>query len=147
MQTQEPDIEACRELFTELEFTSMLRDLAPSEIGPAIELIEDPTEEQGAAFYAAARAQGFAFALDAKEPEATEEDEDAQQPMNFSLLDAIETAEKKTRSSVGVCAEPAAALRLSLTPELRALLEDPSVPKRVHDWKLALHVLLSLIHI
>jgi len=144
METQAPDVEACRELFTELEFTSMLRDLAPSEIGPAIELIEDPTEEQGAAFYAAARAQGFAFALDAKEPEATEEDEDAQQPMNFSLLDAIETAEKKTRSSVGVCAEPAAALRLSLTPELRALLEDPSVPKRVHDWKLALHVLSGL---
>ena len=144
METQPPDVEACRELFTELEFTSMLRDLAPSEIGPAIELIEDPTEEQGAAFYAAARAQGFAFALDAKEPEATEEDEDAQQPMNFSLLDAIETAEKKTRSSVGVCAEPAAALRLSLTPELRALLEDPSVPKRVHDWKLALHVLSGL---
>ena len=144
METQPPDVEACRELFTELEFTSMLRDLAPSEIGPAIELIEDPTEEQGAAFYVAARAQGFAFALDAKEPEATEEDEDAQQPMNFSLLDAIETAEKKTRSSVGVCAEPAAALRLSLTPELRALLEDPSVPKRVHDWKLALHVLSGL---
>ena len=144
METQPPDVEACRELFTELEFTSMLRDLAPSEIGPAIELIEDPTEEQGAAFYAAARAQGFAFALDAKEPEATEEDEDAQQPMNFSLLDAIETAEKKTRSSVGVCAEPAAALRLSLTPELRGLLEDPSVPKRVHDWKLALHVLSGL---
>jgi len=32
-------------------------------------------------------------------------------------------------------------LRLPLTPELRALLEDASVPKRVHDWKLALHVL------
>jgi len=73
----------------------MLRDLAPSEIGPAIELIEDPTEEQGAAFYAAARAQG-SLSRSSKEPEATEEDEDAQQPMNFSLLDAIETAEKKT---------------------------------------------------
>ena len=29
METQPPDIEACRELFTELEFTSMLKDLAP----------------------------------------------------------------------------------------------------------------------
>ena len=29
METQLPDIEACRELFTELEFTSMLRDLEP----------------------------------------------------------------------------------------------------------------------
>jgi DNA polymerase-1 len=144
METQAPDIEACRELFTELEFTSMLRELAPSETGPAVELIEEPTDEQAAAFYSAARAEGFAFALDAKEPEANEEDEEAQQPMNFSLLDALEAAEKKTRFSVGVCAEPATALRIPLTPELRALLEDASVPKRLHDWKLALHVLGGL---
>jgi DNA polymerase-1 len=144
METQAPDIEACRELFTELEFTSMLRELAPSETGPAVELIEEPTDEQAAAFYSAARAEGFAFALDAKEPEANEEDEEAQQPMNFSLLDALEAAEKKTRFSVGVCAEPATALRIPLTPELRALLEDASVPKRLHDWKLALHVLGAL---
>ena len=36
------------------------------------------------------------------------------------------------------------ALRLALTPELRALLEDAAVPKRVHDLKLALHVLHGL---
>jgi DNA polymerase-1 len=144
MQTQTPDLEACRELFTELEFTSMLRDLAPAAGGPSIELIEDPNPEQTAAFYAAAREHGFAFALDAKEPEAADGDEEAQQPMNFSLLDAVEAAEKKTRSSVGVCAEPETALRLGLTPELRTLLEDAAVPKRVHDWKLALHVLSGL---
>jgi DNA polymerase-1 len=144
METQTPDIEACRELFTELEFTSMLRDLAPSETGPAIELIDAPTEEQTTAFYVAARENGFAFALDAKEPEAAEEDEEAQQPMNFSLLDAVEEAERKTRSSIGVCARQGTALCLSLTGELRGLLEDSAVPKRVHDWKLALHVLSGL---
>jgi DNA polymerase-1 len=144
MQTQAPDLEACRELFTELEFTSMLRDLAPSETAPVIELIEAPTSEQANAFYAAAREHGFAFALDAKEPEAADDDEEAQRPMSFSLLDALETAEKKTRSSVGVCAKPETALCLALTAELRTLLEDPAVPKRVHDWKLALHVLSGL---
>jgi len=131
-------------LFTELEFTSMLRDLAPSEVGPAIELLDAPTEEQVAAFYAAARENGFAFALDAKEPEAAEEEEEAQQPMNFSLLDAVEEAERKTRSSIGVCAQEGTALCLSLTAELRALLEDSAVPKSIHDWKLALHVLSGL---
>ena len=144
MQTQAPDLEACRELFTELEFTSMLRDLAPSETAPSIELIEEPNPEQAGAFYAAAREHGFAFALDAKEPQVADEDEEAQQPMNFSLLDAVEAAEKKTRSSVGVCATPGTALCLALTPELRTLIEDASVPKRVHDWKLALHVLSGL---
>ena len=144
METQTPDIEACRELFTELEFTSMLRDLAPSEAAPLIELIDDPGKEQVAAFYVAARGNGFAFSLDAKEPEVAEEDEEAQRPMNFSLLDAVEEAERKTRSSIGACAEQGTALCLSLTPELRALLEDASIPKRVHDWKLALHVLSGL---
>ena len=138
MQTQPPDLEACRELFTELEFTSMLRDLAPSETAPTIELIEAPTNEQAAAFYAAARANGFAFALDAKAPEP-EAEEEAQQSM--SLLDVAEAAEKQASFAVGACAEPGTALKLSLTPGLRALLEDASVPKRTHDWKSALHLL------
>jgi DNA polymerase-1 len=30
-----------------------------------------------------------------------------------------------------------------LTPELRALLEDAAVPKRTHDWKSALHLLVA----
>ena len=29
METQEPDLEGCRELFTELEFTTLLKELAP----------------------------------------------------------------------------------------------------------------------
>ncbi len=142
METQPPDIEACRELFTELEFTSMLRDLAPAAGGASVELIDEPTPEQAAAFYAAARENGFAFALDAAEPAAEESEDEA--PATLSLLDVAEAAEKKARFSVGVCADPARALRLALTPELRALLEDAAVPKRVHDWKLALHVLAGM---
>ncbi|MGB7548561.1 MAG: 5'-3' exonuclease H3TH domain-containing protein, partial [Terracidiphilus sp.] len=138
METQPPDLEACRELFTELEFTSMLRDLAPSETATVVELIEEPMEQQENGFYAAARAHGFAFALDAAAPAAEAEDDG---PQTMSLLDVAEAAEKQDRFSVGVCAEPAVALRLPLTPDLRALLEDAAVPKRVHDWKLALHVL------
>jgi DNA polymerase-1 len=141
METQPPDLEAARALFTELEFTSMLRDLAPAAGGASVELLEEPDASQSTAFYAAAREHGFAFALDAAElasDEAAEEEEPAAAP---SLLDVAEAAEKKAHFSVGVCADPARALCLPLSPELRALLEDASVPKRVHDWKLALHVL------
>ncbi len=143
METQEPDLEAARTLFTELEFTSMLRDLAPAAGEVSVELIDEPTPEQIAAFYAAAREHGFAFALDAVEP-ASEEPEEEEPAVTLSLLDVAEAAEKKTHFSIGVCAETARALRLPLTPELRALLEDPTVPKRVHDWKLALHVLSEM---
>lgn len=143
METQEPDTEACRELFTELEFTSLLRDLAPSKTAPSAELINQPNDEQAAAFYSAAQTNGFAFALDAAEP-VEEEPEDASPQASLSLMDVVEEAEEKTRSSIGVCAEPGTALCLSLTPELRALFADPSVPKRVHDLKLMLHVLCGL---
>jgi len=139
METQPPDLEAARGLFTELEFTSMLRDLEPAAGGVSVELIGDPTDDQASAFYKAARKDGFAFALDAAEPVEKQSEDDA--PPEQSLLDIVEEAEKKTNFGVGVCAESARALRLPLTPELRELLADASVPKRVHDWKLALHVL------
>ncbi len=139
METQPPDLEACRTLFTELEFTSMLRDLAPAEGEASVELIDEPTAEQIAAFYGAAREHGFALALDAAEP--TEVESEDGEPATQSLLDLAEAAEKKSNFYVGVSADPARALRLPLTPELRALLEDATVSKRIHDWKLALHVL------
>ncbi len=139
METQPPDLEACRALFTELEFTSMLRDLAPAAGAASVELIEEPTPDQAAAFYAAARTAGFAFALDAEAPAEPESDDE--QPASLSLLDVAEAADKKANFYIGVSADPARALRLPLTPELRTLLEDASVPKRVHDFKLALHVL------
>ncbi|HEV2135235.1 MAG TPA: DNA polymerase I [Terracidiphilus sp.] len=142
MQTQDPDLEACRVLFTELEFTSMLRELAPSAKAPLVDFIDKPSEEQCAAFYAAARKGGFALALDAAEPVAAEDEEEA--PQGPSLLEAIEKAEKETVCSIGVCAEAACALHVPLTDELRALLADTKVPKRVHDLKLALHVLGGL---
>jgi DNA polymerase-1 len=139
METQPPDLEACRELFTELEFTSMLRTLEPSQLAPSVELIEEPTGEQAAAFYAAAREHGFAFALDAKTPVPEEAEDDA--PQALSLLDVAEAADRQSSFSLGVCAEPNKALRLAPMPELRALLADASVPKRTHDWKSALHLL------
>ena len=140
METQAPDLEAARTLFTELEFTSMLRDLGAAPGGALVEFIDEPTTEQAAAFYSAAREQGFAFALDAVEPAGDDSEEEAAAAAP-SLLDVAEAAEKKTHFSVGVCADAARALRLALTPELRVLLEDASVSKHAHDWKLALHVL------
>ena len=42
---------------------------------------------------------------------------------------------------VGVREDKGKALRFELTAEMRALLEDATVPKYLHDWKLALHTL------
>ncbi len=141
MEPRPPDLEACRELFTELEFTSMLRELEPADGNPLVEFIENPSEEQAARFYSAARAEGFAFAL-AAAPTPQEDVEEA--PQTLSLLDAAEAAEKQGSErlagvSIGVCADPAAALKLPLSAQLRALLEEAAVAKQTHDWKSALH--------
>jgi DNA polymerase-1 len=140
METQSPDLEACRELFTELEFTSMLRDLAPAESAASLELIDEPTEAQAAEFYRAAQVNGFAFALDATARNVGAEAEDELPPAQ-SLLDLAEAEEKHASFAVGVCAEPGVALRLPLMPELRMLLELDAAPKRTHDLKLAMHLL------
>jgi DNA polymerase I len=139
METQSPDVEACRALFTELEFTSMLRDLAPATQSIAVELIDEPTSEQIAEFYQAARANGFAVVLEAAAKAMDEQPED-ELPGTQSLLDLAEAEEQKTCFNLGVCADSEVALQLPLTPELRDLLEDEAVPKRTHDLKLALHL-------
>ena len=162
MQTQEPDLEAARELFTELEFTSMLRELAPGSKKPTAELIDNPSAEQIEAFFAAAPQNGFAFAMekDAKTAapisQASEEvaEEEALPPMP-SLMDAFEAADTASKApelpapdfagvSVLVSGQPELAMRLQLTPTLRALLEDEKIPKNVHDYKTTMHRLADL---
>jgi len=138
METQTPDLEACRELFTELEFTSMLRELAPASGAATIELIEEPTPDQAAHFYTSARQNGFAFVLDASSSASPEDD--LELPPAQSLLDLSQAAEIKPAFAVGVCAESGVALKLPLTPELRQLLEDASIQKQTHDFKLSLHL-------
>jgi DNA polymerase I len=142
MQPQPPDLEGCRELFTELEFTSMLKELAPDESAVKFDLIESPTAEQRAAFFSAARVGGFAFAVDAAQPApVAESDEEPAVPTTMSLLDVAEAAEKQDDCSIGVCAEPGVALAFEVDDEIRALLQDPNVSMRVHDCKSAMHAL------
>ena len=164
MQTTDPDLEAARELFTELEFTSLLRELAPGTQKPTAELVDDPSEAQIAAFFAAARTQGFAFALekDAKAGPASAASEDgaeeealppAQGSFDLSgMIDAttiplsteVAASVEHLGVSVKVDGEPELALRLSLDAPLKALLEDPTVPKIAHDSKAALHRFAAL---
>ena len=169
MVTQAPDIEASRALFTELEFTTMLRELsamAPEvsaeKVGDAAgkgavastahsaRLIDEPSAEETAAFFASAHKSGFAFVLESAlgkvrqgKSEAVDSDEveggeDAPQ-QNLSLLDMMDAAGKDTTVYIGVCADAEVALRLPLSDNLRVLLEDASVPKQIHDWKSMLH--------
>ncbi|HEU5350770.1 MAG TPA: DNA polymerase I [Terracidiphilus sp.] len=140
METQAPDLAACRELFTELEFTSLLREISSGE-APAANHIEAPTPDQINSALQAARAYGFAFFLDAVKTEKADGEED--EPKSMSLLVAAEAVANAENLHVGICAEEGAALRLPLDQELRELFENDSVAKQTHDWKSALHALAA----
>ena len=105
MQTTEPDLEAARELYAELEFTTLLRDLAPGAQKPTAELVDDPSNEQIVAFFKAAKSHGFVFALEkdakvakpdagAQSSESSEEvaEEESLPPMP-SLFDMMSAAD------------------------------------------------------
>jgi DNA polymerase I len=165
MRTQKPDVAACRALFSELEFTTLLKELAPEEEAVKTEFILEPIPEQIAHFLAVAKKDGFAFALETsifeavaeqvseQETEAIEEAEPALKSMSFmDAFEAADRAESPTEAStvavgtrIGVSAEPGVALILRIgdanDAALRALLEDASVPKRVHDLKGTLRTL------
>src|SRR5271154_3909712 len=133
MRTQKPDVNACRVLFTELEFTSLLKELAPEAEAVKTELLLEPSPEQIAHFLEAAKKDGFAFALETsileaiteqvseQEAEAVEEAEPALKSMSFmGMFEAAEqaesAAEERSGASAGVrigaSAEPGVALIL-----------------------------------
>jgi len=157
MRTREPDVALCRTLFTELEFTTLLRDLAPAVPAKDVEYVLEPTAEQIAAFVKEARKQGFALALPAselaaaaeqvseQESEALEEKEPELKTM--SLLDLVEAADAVCETApapaecrVGLAGAGTDGALLVAIDAVKELLEDAKVRKHVHDLKAALRV-------
>jgi len=162
MGTLEPDTVACRTLFNELEFTTLLKELAP-EPGPAqVEHLLDPDEATWQRFASAARAGGFALAVDASLLEAVTEqiaaaeaeaiEEEAPVLKTMSMFQASgepaissPSPEAPRTLTFAVAASTGESLRVRLdnsySAELRALLIDGNIPKSVHDMKSTLRVL------
>ena len=154
MRTTVPDLAACRKLFSELEFTTLLKELAPEAPAVPIRLQLAPSADDFARFAKAARAGGFAIALEAseleqiaeqvseKETEAAEEQKPQLQTMllDFNTEAAVPAVAELRALRAGVAAEREAALLVDVQ-QVRGLLEDEQVPKQVHDLKGALRVL------
>jgi DNA polymerase-1 len=166
MRTQAPDVSACRALFNELEFTTMLKELAPEEEATPLSIILDPSPEEISQFVTAARAQGFSLAFDTSllevaseqvaeaESEAIEEEEPELKTMSLGLFDAPQPAAEEKAAApqtlkVAVSAEAGRALVFSLdkaldnpsAAPLRAALADEQTTKSLHDLKAALRIL------
>jgi DNA polymerase-1 len=140
----EPDTEALRALFNELEFTTLLKELAP-----AVEVREtDYRELKSAGEVKELRkaktplAIAFEFTT-AAEPEEDAESEPEQAPDKL-LFDAP-PAEAETKAPLKLAISPETGKALSavldgdeISAELKRLLSDPTVSKTIHDYKDAL---------
>ncbi len=143
-----PDLEALRELFTELEFNSLLKELLPvAEAGPGeygeaksagdVEAVLRRLAP-GAALAVAVEGEDEASAADAE----SEEEEAAQQG---ELLLSGESEEKSKARALAISASTGSALSVApgsqAASALGAALANPKLPKSVHDWKAATHAL------
>src|SRR5580692_11577972 len=154
MRTQAPDVSACRALFNELEFTTMLKELAPEEQAVPLSILRDPSPEEVSRFAELAREHGFSLAFDTsllqvaseqvaeEEGEAIEEQEPELKTMSLGLFDAPPPPGGQPPAprtfKIAVSAEPgrvlvfcldAAASDDPITAPLRALLAEEQTSK------------------
>jgi DNA polymerase-1 len=162
MLTQPPDNAACRELFSELEFTTLLKELAPSVDNTVITYNLSPTEDQIKALLVEAdtanssgEVKGLAIAVfeDARalaEEVSAEAPEDEVEPEpvateSMSLFaaspemvvpPAVRTPALPAILQIGLTTSEADAMVVPLdSPGLIRALENGAIPKYVHDLK------------
>ncbi len=153
MKAGEPDVDALRALFAELEFTSLLKELLP-----VVEVKEGDYREikSQAEFEEYLRGLGenapLALAIQTGHSESmntegnTEEDEP--QPAQSGFL-ALHPADAEDQTAVGlkrlaISNAPGAGAMVALedaelADRVKRALEDSALPKSVHDFKSALH--------
>jgi DNA polymerase-1 len=150
MKAQTPDVAGARELFTELEFNTLLQEFLGE--GESVGETEYSDVESAAALekFLKARPQGatLAVAVEYAAPalveaeESAEEVENAQGSLALSAGPSAEAPQGPERIALSYA--PGRAVAISLKdPTVREIvvraLGDPKLPKAMHDTKAALH--------
>ncbi len=145
MRAGEPDLEALRGLFTELEFTSLLKELLPVvEVTEAHYTEAKSADDVEAVLKAVSAGNALAVAIEAESSGVADEDEEeADEPQESMLPLTAAPAEAAPARTVAISAAAGTSLTVSMQEaagaRLRSALEDESVPKAVHDYKAAIH--------
>ena len=145
MRAGAPDLEALRALFTELEFTSLLKELLP-----VVEVTEAHyTEAQSGADVEAvlktvSAENPLALAIEAEtKVEIDDQEEEAEEPQETMLPLTTSPVEAHPPQSVAISAAAGTALTVALRNDagarLKSVLESEDVPKAIHDYKAAIH--------
>ena len=150
MRVGEPDVEALRALFTELEFTSLLKELLP-----VVEITEAHYGEAGSAadIDSVVKSIGdgaLAVAVEQEEsatPESQEEKEEEPADTQLSLMASGTSSPAVRRVAISAAAGSAMIVKLDsgdVADRLRSALTNGNLPKAIHDYKSAIHWLAPL---
>jgi DNA polymerase I len=144
----EPDMDALRSLFSELEFTTLLKELVPVMEVRETEYRELKSLKELKALVKAKGPLAIAFEFTAAPRIEEEEPEEGDQKSGNLLFDGPPSPEANARAplKLALSAEPGKAFSFVLnnddiSAELKKLLSDPKIPKAVHDYKSALRQL------
>ncbi len=143
MHPGEPDVEALRALFTELEFTSLLKELLPVVEAPAGNYRQaESAADAESVLKKLARDTALAIAVDSvlEAPKLELEEEVRGELLPLGVAEALPPAHK-----IAISVEAGSALTISSdSPAMAALqsaLAEEKLPKSIHDWKTASHAL------
>jgi len=145
MKMGEPDRDALRELFTELEFTSLLKELLPvAEVSEAHYSDAKSSADVEAVLKAVPAGGALAVAVEAALEVADQEEEEPEESETGMLPLSAEPAPAARARSMAISATPGMAVTVpadadSAAMRLNAALADGSLPKAIHDWKAMAH--------
>jgi DNA polymerase I len=151
MRVGQPDLDSLRQLFTELEFTSLLKELLPEVQVTETHYTEANSEAELEDVLGSLSPDGaLAIALEAKNPKSPpESDEDDSDEVPKSGMLALTDASSPTpapdaetrRIAISAAAGSASTVQFDsgAAAKLRAILNDPATTKSIHDFKSAIH--------
>ena len=146
MKVGEPDVEALRALFTELEFSSLLKELLPVvEVSEAHYTEAKSAADVEAVLKSVSSSSALAVAVEA-ESEVAEDETEEQESGSGMLALTSEPQAIERRRDIAISSTHGVAVTVSseaeeATSKLKTALADESLPKAIHDYKSATHVL------
>ena len=146
MRAGAPDVGTLRDLFTELEFTSLLKQLLPVVEVTEAHYTEAKSEaDVEAVLRKVSVGNSLAVAIEAESTVPPDEDEEGDEPQGSMLPLTAAPVEATPARNVAISAAAGTALTVSMQEgagsQLRSALEDEGLPKTIYDYKAAIHAL------
>ncbi len=150
MRAGEPDVELLRDLFAELEFTSLLKELLPE-----VQVTETHYSEAKSdadlenVVRALAPEAALAVAIEHQKSAAeTDEESDDERPepatLPLSLVSVSASGPQPVACRVAISSSAGSAVVIqfgSTADKVRSILASGEIPKSIHDYKAAIHAL------